>query len=77
MKRATVNEIRQYDWFQINLPEYLFPDDGNMSSDVVNEEALAEVYIFMSIYCYNKRLCKIELKRKIFFQINVKNKHDK
>ena len=43
MKRATINEIRQYDWFKVNLPGYLFPDDGNMSSDVINEEALAEV----------------------------------
>ncbi|CAK8695443.1 5'-AMP-activated protein kinase catalytic subunit alpha-2-like [Clavelina lepadiformis] len=43
MKRATIMEIRQYDWFKENLPKYLFPDDGNMNNDSINEEALSEV----------------------------------
>lgn len=42
MKRATVEDIRGYPWFQQDLPGYLFPDDGG-SSDIINEEALAEV----------------------------------
>lgn len=42
MKRATVEDIRGYPWFQQGLPGYLFPDDGG-SSDSIDEEALAEV----------------------------------
>ena len=51
MKRATIAEIRQYDWFKINLPNYLFPDDGSTNSDNVNEEALAEVFVLAYLFC--------------------------
>ena len=43
MKRATIAEIREYEWFKVNLPKYLFPEDNELSSDVLNEDALAEV----------------------------------
>ena len=26
MKRATIDDIRKHEWFQINLPNYLFPE---------------------------------------------------
>lgn len=42
MKRATVEDIRGYSWFQQDLMGYLFPDDGG-NSDSIDEEALAEV----------------------------------
>nr|XP_039265292.1 5'-AMP-activated protein kinase catalytic subunit alpha-2-like [Styela clava] len=42
MKRATVEDIRGYPWFQQDLPRYLFPEEGN-TSDIINEDALAEV----------------------------------
>ncbi|XP_078482143.1 5'-AMP-activated protein kinase catalytic subunit alpha-2-like [Ciona intestinalis] len=43
MKRATIHEICQYDWFKVDLAKYLFPDDGNINTNIINEEALAEV----------------------------------
>nr|CAB3265152.1 5'-AMP-activated protein kinase catalytic subunit alpha-2-like [Phallusia mammillata] len=43
MKRATITEIRQYDWFKVDLPSYLFPDDAGSDSNAVNEDALQEV----------------------------------
>lgn len=43
MKRATIAEIREYDWFKVNLPKYLFPEDNELNSDALNEEALGEV----------------------------------
>uniref|UniRef100_H2Z923 Acetyl-CoA carboxylase kinase n=1 Tax=Ciona savignyi TaxID=51511 RepID=H2Z923_CIOSA len=43
MKRATIHEICQYEWFKVNLPKYLFPDEGNVNTNVINEDALVEV----------------------------------
>jgi len=43
VKRASVEDIRQYEWFKIDLPKYLFPDDTDLNSDHLNEEALHDV----------------------------------
>lgn len=43
VKRASVEDIRQYEWFKVNLPKYLFPDDTDLNSDHLNEEALHDV----------------------------------
>lgn len=43
MRRATVMDIRKYDWFKKDLHKYLFPDEGSLNADIIDEEALAEV----------------------------------
>ena len=50
MKRATIAEIREYEWFKVNLPTYLFPEDNELNSDVLNEEALIEVSIMYHFF---------------------------
>ncbi|XP_026854318.1 5'-AMP-activated protein kinase catalytic subunit alpha-1 [Electrophorus electricus] len=43
MKRATIKEIRQDEWFKEDLPKYLFPEDASYSTTMIDEEALKEV----------------------------------
>lgn len=43
VKRASIEEIRRYEWFQVDLPKYLFPDEADYNSDHLNEEALHDV----------------------------------
>ncbi|KAK2912006.1 hypothetical protein QQF64_027889 [Cirrhinus molitorella] len=43
MKRATIKEIREDEWFKQDLPKYLFPEDAAYSSNMIDEEALKEV----------------------------------
>ncbi|XP_064153211.1 5'-AMP-activated protein kinase catalytic subunit alpha-1-like isoform X1 [Anguilla rostrata] len=43
MKRATIKDIREDEWFQKDLPKYLFPDESSHSSTVIDDEALKEV----------------------------------
>ncbi|XP_026522230.1 5'-AMP-activated protein kinase catalytic subunit alpha-1 isoform X3 [Notechis scutatus] len=43
MKRATVKDIREHEWFKQDLPKYLFPEDPSYSSTMIDDEALKEV----------------------------------
>ncbi|XP_041331194.1 5'-AMP-activated protein kinase catalytic subunit alpha-1-like isoform X4 [Pyrgilauda ruficollis] len=43
MKRATIRNIREHEWFKQDLPKYLFPEDPSYSSTMVDDEALKEV----------------------------------
>ncbi|KAM6035232.1 5'-AMP-activated protein kinase catalytic subunit alpha-1 isoform 5-T5 [Theristicus caerulescens] len=43
MKRATIRDIREHEWFKQDLPKYLFPEDPSYSSTVIDDEALKEV----------------------------------
>uniref|UniRef100_H2LFH8 5'-AMP-activated protein kinase catalytic subunit alpha-1 n=1 Tax=Oryzias latipes TaxID=8090 RepID=H2LFH8_ORYLA len=43
MKRATIKEIREDDWFKQDLPKYLFPEDPSYSNNMIDDEALKEV----------------------------------
>ncbi|XP_072227350.1 5'-AMP-activated protein kinase catalytic subunit alpha-1 isoform X1 [Leuresthes tenuis] len=43
MKRATIKEIREDDWFKQELPKYLFPEDPSYSNNMIDDEALKEV----------------------------------
>ncbi|XP_077441780.1 5'-AMP-activated protein kinase catalytic subunit alpha-1 [Vanacampus margaritifer] len=43
MKRATIREIREDDWFKQDLPKYLFPEDPSYSNNMIDDEALKEV----------------------------------
>ncbi|XP_019728593.1 5'-AMP-activated protein kinase catalytic subunit alpha-1 isoform X2 [Hippocampus comes] len=43
MKRATIKEIREDDWFKQDLPKYLFPEDPSYSNSMIDDEALKEV----------------------------------
>ncbi|KAM9251462.1 5'-AMP-activated protein kinase catalytic subunit alpha-1-like isoform 1-T1 [Cariama cristata] len=43
MKRATIKNIREHEWFKQDLPKYLFPEDPSYSSTMIDDEALKEV----------------------------------
>ncbi|KAK9956133.1 hypothetical protein ABG768_013886 [Culter alburnus] len=43
LKRATIKDIREDEWFKQDLPGYLFPEDPSYDSTVVDEEAVREV----------------------------------
>uniref|UniRef100_A0A8C7MN29 5'-AMP-activated protein kinase catalytic subunit alpha-1 n=1 Tax=Oncorhynchus kisutch TaxID=8019 RepID=A0A8C7MN29_ONCKI len=43
MKRATIKEIREDEWFKVELPKYLFPEDPSYSNNMIDDEALKEV----------------------------------
>ncbi|XP_068856650.1 5'-AMP-activated protein kinase catalytic subunit alpha-1-like isoform X2 [Aphelocoma coerulescens] len=43
MKRATIKNIREHEWFKQDLPKYLFPEDPSYSSSMIDDEALKEV----------------------------------
>ncbi|XP_064591113.1 5'-AMP-activated protein kinase catalytic subunit alpha-1-like isoform X4 [Zonotrichia leucophrys gambelii] len=43
MKRATIRNIREHEWFKQDLPKYLFPEDLSYSSTMIDDEALKEV----------------------------------
>ncbi|XP_072919197.1 5'-AMP-activated protein kinase catalytic subunit alpha-2 [Hemitrygon akajei] len=43
LKRATIKDIREHDWFKRDLPTYLFPEDPAYDSNVIDEDAVKEV----------------------------------
>ncbi|MEE6458105.1 hypothetical protein FKM82_000177 [Ascaphus truei] len=43
MKRATIKDIRDHEWFKQELPKYLFPEDPSYSTNMIDDEALREV----------------------------------
>ncbi|ESO03285.1 hypothetical protein HELRODRAFT_112211 [Helobdella robusta] len=43
MKRATIKNVREHEWFQVDLPEYLFPSAGDVDASVVDTDAIREV----------------------------------
>ncbi|XP_030568950.1 5'-AMP-activated protein kinase catalytic subunit alpha-2 [Drosophila novamexicana] len=43
LKRATIEEIKKHEWFQKDLPAYLFPSSIEQDSNVIDTYAVAEV----------------------------------
>ncbi|XP_043279732.1 5'-AMP-activated protein kinase catalytic subunit alpha-2 [Venturia canescens] len=43
MKRATIEDIKKHEWFQKDLPTYLFPSPVEQDSSVIDIEAVNEV----------------------------------
>ncbi|KFB52736.1 AGAP002686-PA-like protein [Anopheles sinensis] len=43
LKRATVEEIKKHEWFQKDLPAYLFPSPVEQDSSVIDTNAVTEV----------------------------------
>ncbi|XP_034386208.1 5'-AMP-activated protein kinase catalytic subunit alpha-2 isoform X3 [Cyclopterus lumpus] len=43
LKRATIKDIREHEWFKQDLPGYLFPEDLSCDASVLDEEAVREV----------------------------------
>ncbi|MEQ2197063.1 protein kinase, AMP-activated, alpha 2 catalytic subunit [Xenoophorus captivus] len=43
LKRATIKDIREHEWFKQDLPGYLFPEDPSYDATVLDEEAIREV----------------------------------
>ncbi|KAL1129949.1 hypothetical protein AAG570_012893 [Ranatra chinensis] len=43
MKRATIEDIKKHEWFQKDLPAYLFPSPIDQDSSVIDIDAVTEV----------------------------------
>lgn len=43
MKRAAIEDVKKHEWFQKDLPEYLFPSPVETDSSVIDTEAIQEV----------------------------------
>ncbi|XP_046684211.1 5'-AMP-activated protein kinase catalytic subunit alpha-2 isoform X1 [Homalodisca vitripennis] len=43
MKRATIEDIKKHEWFQKDLPAYLFPSPVEQDSSVIDTDAVTEV----------------------------------
>ncbi|XP_021967995.1 5'-AMP-activated protein kinase catalytic subunit alpha-2 isoform X2 [Folsomia candida] len=43
MKRATIEDIKKHDWFQKDLPVYLFPSPVDQDTSVIDPDAVHEV----------------------------------
>lgn len=43
LKRATVEEIKKHEWFQRDLPAYLFPSPVEHDTSVIDTKAIEEV----------------------------------
>ncbi|XP_053325784.1 5'-AMP-activated protein kinase catalytic subunit alpha-2 [Spea bombifrons] len=43
LKRATIKDIREHEWFKQDLPSYLFPEDPSYDANVIDDEAIKEV----------------------------------
>ncbi|XP_039286469.1 5'-AMP-activated protein kinase catalytic subunit alpha-2 [Nilaparvata lugens] len=43
MKRATIEDIKNHEWFQKELPAYLFPSPVEQDSSVIDTDAVSEV----------------------------------
>ncbi|KAK3750532.1 hypothetical protein QZH41_018145, partial [Actinostola sp. cb2023] len=43
MKRATIQDIREHDWFKKDLAPYLFPTTENINQRVIDNECLSQV----------------------------------
>ena len=43
LKRATIKEIRDSDWFKVNLPDYLFPKPSQENLNIIDIDAVIEI----------------------------------
>jgi serine/threonine protein kinase len=60
MRRATAEDIHKHEWFQKDLPPYLFPD-RDVDVALVDHEALAMV-------------CEVKILNSFFYQIRTKRR---
>ncbi|CAF1407642.1 unnamed protein product [Adineta ricciae] len=43
VRRATIKEIREHEWFKVNLPDYLFPKSCEEGTNIIDLDAIQEV----------------------------------
>lgn len=43
LKRATIKDIREHEWFKVDLPDYLFPKPNNENLNIIDVEAVSEI----------------------------------
>ncbi|CAF1117104.1 unnamed protein product [Adineta ricciae] len=43
VRRATIKEIREHEWFKVNLPDYLFPKTCEETTNIIDLDAIQEV----------------------------------
>ncbi|GFR78677.1 non-specific serine/threonine protein kinase, partial [Elysia marginata] len=43
VKRATMKEIREHEWFKKDLPSYLFPSSSDHDASIINTEIVKEI----------------------------------
>ena len=43
LKRATIKEIKEHEWFNVNLPDYLFPKPNQENLSIIDIDAVLEI----------------------------------
>ncbi|CAF1002333.1 unnamed protein product [Rotaria sp. Silwood1] len=43
VRRATIKDIREHEWFKVNLPDYLFPKTCEDGTNIIDLDAIQEV----------------------------------
>ncbi len=43
LKRATIKDIRESEWFKVDCPEYLFPKPSQENLNIVDIDAVYEI----------------------------------
>ena len=43
LKRATIKDIRDHEWFKVNLQDYLFPKPNQENLNIIDMEAIVEI----------------------------------
>ena len=43
LKRATIKDIKEHDWFKVDLSDYLFPKPNTENLNLIDIEAVNEI----------------------------------
>ncbi len=43
LKRATIKDIREHEWFKVDLSDYLFPKPNSENLNLIDIEAVNEI----------------------------------
>jgi 5'-AMP-activated protein kinase catalytic alpha subunit len=43
LERATIKEVREHEWFKVDLPAYLFPAGSDVDASIIDTEVIQEV----------------------------------
>ncbi|XP_074640983.1 5'-AMP-activated protein kinase catalytic subunit alpha-2-like isoform X2 [Tubulanus polymorphus] len=43
MKRVTMKEVKEHEWFKVELEDYLFPSPNDQDASIIDRDAVAEV----------------------------------
>jgi 5'-AMP-activated protein kinase catalytic alpha subunit len=65
LKRATIKDIKDHDWFKKDLPGYLFPSPNDHDASIVDLEVIREICDVRNIFFEEiTDMCKSCMKNK-------------